>query len=573
MYTTGRFIIDGKEVTPPIEAVPKVGENGVFIEASFGENNVQPSITPLEFTFANQGAKEIRDFIANGDIFKNMDFEAEVIGDAGTVEAINGYLDLTENFKDISPVQVRTSAKFKESTLTLEEQVSSITLDMLIFEGALTSSDYTQIPYLVEKPINAVEIAAITITLFLMVKELAETVEKISQDTATVLGLTSTAVTGGIGATVYQIAIIVVRTAYASVLLNAIINLMTDLLNQFISPVRNQPSLKYRTILEKGFAYLGYGFESNIPELDTFHYFPSLRGKPSEAGIPSAQDYGYIFGEMVLLMRTQFKANIAVVDNVIQFRNEDDPYWLKNSTYQMPDVLLDDENPKRYNTDELVKSRILRYQLDSSDDWTLNNYLGTQYTVTTEHTDTVDRKKSGLRGFEYIDFNIALGSRKDGLNTLEKTLKVLAKAADTILGALGSNKNFAKKIENRVGMVKVSQEETTRPKCIVLNGGTMPPNHRDVSSAKYLWNNYINVLSFVDNNFKRQRIYYEGVTFGFGLSGFLKTFRNSYFYTESGKVGKFTNIKWDWESDQVIADFWIQEVYTTKLKQNSIERG
>ena len=404
---------------------------------------MQAAITPLEFTFVNKGAKEIRDFIASGRIFEGIDFDAEVVGDAGNIQALNGYLDLTENYKELSPVQVKANAKFKESTLNLEDQIASVTLDLLIAEGFLTQSDYVKVPYLVEKPLNPIEIATTSLALFLMLKELAESVEKISQDTATLLALLSNNPPGAqLSSIAYNVGMLLVRSAYVAVLLIAIIDLMEDILGNFISKVRTQPSLKYKTILQKGFAYLGYGFESDIAELETYHYFPSLRGKPSELGIPSAQDYGYNFGEMVLLMRTQFKANIALVDGVIQFRSENSDYWLKQSTYQMPDVLLEDETPKNYNTDELVKSRIIRYQLDDLDAWTLNNYLGTQYTIITEHTEDINTNKSGLRGFEYIDFNIALGNRKEGLNTLEKLLKVMAKAADSILGVFGSNKNL-----------------------------------------------------------------------------------------------------------------------------------
>ena len=88
MYTTGRFIINGKIVDPPIEAVPSVGSNGLFIEAAFGVDNVQPAITPLDFTFPNETAKLIRDYVADGNIFQNMDFEAEVIGEAGTFNVV-----------------------------------------------------------------------------------------------------------------------------------------------------------------------------------------------------------------------------------------------------------------------------------------------------------------------------------------------------------------------------------------------------------------------------------------------------------------------------------------------------
>ena len=123
MQTTGRYILDGKETDAIVEAVTDVGDSGIFIEASFGVENVQPAIEPLELTFANEGAKIIRDFIKDGRIFEGMDFSADVIGDAGIVEAINGYLDLTDGYEELNEVLVKAKAKFKQSTLSLEEQM------------------------------------------------------------------------------------------------------------------------------------------------------------------------------------------------------------------------------------------------------------------------------------------------------------------------------------------------------------------------------------------------------------------------------------------------------------------
>jgi hypothetical protein len=578
MYTTGRFTINGVDSVPPIEAVPKIGENGLFIEASFGVENVQPALTPLEFTFANEGAKQIRDLVADGLIFQGVDFTAEVIGDAGTIEVINGYLDLTDGFQEISPVMVKVNAKFKESTLSLEDQVASISIDLLREEGALTDSDLVDVEYVIEKPINLVEVAVISITLYLMIKELAEATEKVSNDIAVVLGLSSTSVTGTVGATVYQIAIIVVRLAYITIMLRTIILLMNDLLSQFISPVRATKGFTLRSILEVGFEYLGYGFESDLTDLDNLVYTPSIRTKSAEstdtfeAGIPGTNDYGYTFGEIVKISRDYFYAKIAVVNGVIQFRTDSDPYWLKQSTYKMPDVLLDEENPKEYNTADMVKSRTMQFGLDDSDWWTLDNYKGTSYTVITQHTNAVDSQKDGLKGYEYLSFPVALGNVKENLNALEIILQVLAKSADVITGVFGGRQNFAERIERRVGMLKISHENTSKPKLLYMQGSTIPQNHRELLSAKVGWEDYQYRKSMVADNFYRQRVFYTGVTFGFGLSGFLQLINNSYFYTNAGKIGKFTNIKWDWQSDQVIADFWIQHVYTDKLKELKIEQ-
>lgn len=577
MQTTGRFTIDGRESIPPIEAVSKVGETGILIEAVFGAENVQPAITPLTFTFVNQGAEQIRNIVKDGKIFQGVDFSIEVIGDAGDITVLNGYLDLTEGYQEISPAMVKVTAKFKESTTSIAEKADGVSIQLLKDEGALKDSDLIPVDYVVERPVNVVETVIASVAIYLMIKELSETIEKLAEDVNTVLGITASSATGIAGSIVYQIAMLIVRAAYAAIMLKAIVTMVNDLLKKFISPVRQIYSFSLATILRIGFAYLGYGFESPLDDLENFVYVPVITSKSVlsediiEKGIPRAGTFGYFFGEQVLLARTYFNAKIAVVNNVVQFRTEKDPYWLKTSTLTTPDVLLEDKVPKTFNTDEMVKSRIPKFEIDDSDQWTLDNSKGLNYSVVTQHTNEVDRKTDGLVGFEYINFNVALGHVKENLNALEITLQILAKTADAVTSIFGSSQNFSDLIERRIGMLKISNESTSIPKLIYYKGGVIPTNHRDLLSAKHSWENFNNYKSFVDNDFNRQRAVYSGVQFGFGLSDFLKLLVNSYFHLDSGKTGKFTNLKWDYISDQVIADFWIQEVYTTKLKELKTE--
>ena len=124
------------------------------------------------------------------------------------------------------------------------------------------------------------------------------------------------------------------------------------------------------------------------------------------------------------------------------------------------------ENPKSYNTDEMVKSRILEFEFDSSDDWTLDNSKDTSFTVITQHTNDVNKKTDGLVGFEYIRFLVSLGHVKENLNALEALLQVLAKSADAITSVFGSNQNFTDLIERRIGMLKISHVNTSKPKMI-----------------------------------------------------------------------------------------------------------
>lgn len=564
--TVGVFRIDGVDVPPPVE------NQEITIEAFFGSDNIQPKVSPLEFTFINEAAKTINDYVDAGNIFQGLTFDASVIGDAGNIQIIDGYLDLANRYDKISPIKIKTEAKFLDGIGNLDKQLKGITFDLLVEENIINNSDYTRVRYVVEKPINAVELVITSVTLFLLIKELAENTEKLGEDINTALGMLSTSATGGIGAVIYQIAMVLVRAAYIAILLKSIIDLVEDLISNFISQIYIKNALSYRVALEKIFAYLGYRFESPIEDLDYLTYVPSNNSTESRNGVPNPGDFGYNVDAYVSMLLKQFRARIANIDGTIHFRALNDPFWLKNSTYVMDDVLLEDNYSEKKNTQELIKSKIVEFLLDSQDDWTRDNYLGTNYTVITQHIEEVDQRKDALKGFERVTINVSFGNRKDRLNPLEETLKILAGVADTITGIFGANQHFAQRIKNRVGMMKVSGETWSNPKMIYWDNDQMPVNHRDLTSAKYFYENFISYDSFVLNDFKRQREFYEGVEVGFGLSDFIETNKNSYFTTPSGKIGKFVNIKWNFNKDRATVDFWIEDDNPSKkIKEIYIE--
>lgn len=566
MATVKVFRIEGNEVEPPIEI------HDLLVESAFGTSNIQPSISPLDLTFVNSTAKTIIDYVEAGNIYKRLCFSAEIIGDAGTINIIDGFLALSEKYEKISPIKVLTTAKFLNGITNLDSDLEGITFDLMVQKGNILDSDFTRMNHVVEKPINGVELVVTSLTLFMMLKELAENTEKLAEDITTPAAILASGTTGVVGATIYKVGVVLIRAAYIFVLLKAIIELIESILENFISPVRIRKGLNYRVALEKIFERLGYAFESPIEELDYFTYLPSSDGTVSIQGIPRPNEFSYTVSGFVSLVRKQFNAKIAELDGVIHLRSENDVFWLKNSTYVLDDILLEDSISERKNTDELVRSRLIEYLVDSTDDWTRINYAGTNYTIFTEHTEEIDPRKDGLRDFERETFNVALGNRKDSLNNLQEALKVLAQVADTVTGVFGSNQHFAQRIKNRVGMIKTSAEIWSQPKVIYWKDGSMPFGHRDLTSAKTLYEKYISEKSFVQNNYKRQRIIYEGVRTGFGLSNYIEVNRNSYFTTARGKIGKFVNLKWNSSRDSATVDFWVEdENPSKKIKESFIE--
>lgn len=558
------FRLKGNDVKPPLEWA------SANINAAF-DTEVQPNIDIDNVTFVNEGANEIRQHIQNGNIFEGIPLDIELRNNNDILEVFNGYLDLTEDFEEISPVKVRSKIKTKSGIQNLENDINSLTFGLLEDKGVLTSSHYTRIPYLVEKQIYTSELIITSVSLYILTKEIAENSEKLAQDIATALGIGAAGATGAAGSTIYQVAAIVLRAAYILVMLRAAYDLLEDIITTFISPTRYHRGIKLRTALEKGFEYLGYEFVSPISDLDLYHYAPSLDNEDSRlSGIPRPKDYGFIFGEFVQLCKNLFYARLAIVDGKVHLRTDNDQFWIKNSSFKLDDVLLEDINIKKYNTDELDFGYSVRFQTDISDEWTIESYFGTSYSRYTEMNGATNQDLVTLKGYNEVNLPIALGNRKNRLNVLEESLRVLAVVADELIKVFGGSSNFQSRISNRVGMLKISQEFYAVPKLLVLNGGSMPVNHVNYR-AKYLYNTYHSASSFVIDNNYRQRAIYNEVKIKFGFNDFIKTINNSYFTTSNGGVGKFINIRWNFASDVAFVDFWIQQKYTDKLSERFIE--
>ena len=120
--------------------------------------------------------------------------------------------------------------------------------------------------------------------------------------------------------------------------------------------------------------------------------------------------------------------------------------------------------------------------------------------------------------------------------------------------------------------MKVETNNHTVPKVVYLDeNGRLPADHRDLLGAKYLWDNYINELSFIQNNFRRQRKVYTGIEIPFGWRDFQNLINNSYFVLPDGRRGKVTDIEWIISRDKATLSYWIEEKYTSNLTETFIE--
>tara|TARA_R110000751_G_scaffold46884_3_gene105086 strand:+ start:6944 stop:8716 length:1773 start_codon:yes stop_codon:yes gene_type:complete len=577
-----RFLLNGVQINAPLEW------QDIQIVAEYEEGSIQPSLAIEEFSFPLEARDLVNKWISDGlmngvGIFEGMPFQLTLFNNQQLQEEFKAFLDFTNGYKDFpEDGKVDVSVIKDDSLDNFFEQVEGTTYGYLESIGVITSSDYIKVPYVVEKKFNMFEILMSSVVLYLMVKELAEAVEKLSNAIADVTGLSLFVGTGStaLGVVIMTVLKAILILAYVVILTLAVVELAKTLFETLIPPKRDHLAIPLRTLLKAVCTHFGYNFISPIHFLDEVLFLPSNPNtdektaggfisvtKGTQSGIPNVFDYGYKCDELFTIAKNLFNAKFSIVNGEVHFRSRNDPYWLQQSNWSLPNVLLD---TKQYNTEEIKPERLLTFRVDQMDEWTIDNYLGTAYEIRTTQLTTIRKRAVLLKGLEEINFQTSLGTRKDELNALEKFLKKVAGTVDDLTDFFGKPTSFTEKVKGRIGILKQTSNWHTIPKLIYTGGGgRMPVDHRDRWSSKILYDLYHNEKSFVLNNFQGQKTYYKGIRIPFGFEDYKKLTTNSYFYFK-GKQAKIIKFEWTIGTDTANIDFWVREPYTYNLAETYI---
>jgi dihydroxyacetone kinase DhaKLM complex PTS-EIIA-like component DhaM len=579
------IIINGKNLNVPKQFFD------VGVKASF-EDNVQANLTTEDFTFVLQAYQEIKQWIEDGQgngvgIFEGIPLTIVQSDRGSNATLFRGIIDLQNNTVIQENLKQITARLRQDQNLNqLDNLLEPLDYGYLKEIGVITALDLVNVDYVVNKVDNTLETITTLITVYLLSKQLADSIKELGTTIATISGIAASGITGGIGATIYSVATAILQVAYAATLLVLIIDFGSDLINNLVQPLRTHKGIKLKTLLSKACEHIGFNFNTTIDELENIIYLPSNQNFDQVGGsnilkkagvitrgIPNPTDIGYTCNELFEICRTIFNARYVVNNGTVEFHSENSAFWLRNSTWTLPISRKNQaEKSFRYNTDELKSSILIQFQTDIVDQYTIKNYTGTSYQVLTDAKAVNQEGNKTITGLERVDIPYALGTRKDELNAFEKALLPLANLFDSIADVFGGRTNLAGKVKSRLGVLQVSDNNHAVPKLLYFNAnGRIPSNQRSLFSARVLWDKYHNEKSFVENNFGRQRKYYEGVEVPFGLADFVALIHNSYFRDENGVIGKVTSIEWNFSKDKATINYWVQEIYTTNLKQTKIE--
>lgn len=551
---------------------------GIKLTLEFDNENVQPTIESdsLEFVLNEDGL--IRKWIQDGidgtgvGIYEPMELRIELASGGNSITVYTGLLDMVNDMQLLDNCTVLIKLNKKGGQRQLTDRSQAISFAYLASKGEITSADYVTVSYVLAHVPDFREVLIISITIFILIKEIQEHIKRIADLISDVAGLTATGALGFVGALIVFIARTITEILYNIFIFIALRGLMNQLINNLIAPLRNHKAMKLRVLLEKGATHLGYTFEStffNSTLLDSLVILPIKEKAPhrfgvGETGFPTNKGSLYTYYDMLQFFKKLINGKIRVIGNKIKVERRD--FWDNISTYVLDDVQL---RSFRYNADEIKANLNIEFLLDEKDDTTLINYKvnKTTFQRITEPKVINDKKNVQIKGLETVNLPVSLPTRKESLTSVEKLLLEVTKLVDIFVGG----NFFSSQITGRLGVLSLGNNFTATPKLIPMALNKIRPTYRNIMSAEVLYNESYFINTFVPvpvnhNQYKK----YENIRIKFCFDDYVSLSENNQFTTSDGKRGKFERIEGSPDGGLADADFRIKEIFTTNLKDKLV---
>lgn len=505
-----RHYINGTEVTP--RNLGRIGVRSVFSDRiDVLSSNVDSIVL---------GRKDYKELVETHinqlGYFEGLPYE--MVMNSGIT--LNYYINLKET-PVIRTNDVELKLKKRKGSDQFWENADGTSFELIRSKGGVFP--IFDVPYVIIKDDQAITAISLAITLFLMVKEAIEATKQLITSISDLIGAVTPNVGAGvtmdIGDIITQVIKIIFQITYLALLVAAIINLSKQLFEILFPKVRYFSACKAKDLLTVGCAALGYSFSSTLLDsLPGLTILPKPLKKQQKKwfdfkqdnlnlafnkGYPTASDTTPTVGQFLEALRVQFNGRVRILGNTVHLERRD--YWATITQNQlMPKLVLQDTRQDEFtvNTDEGWKRYYLHYKSDISDLHTYDNFEGVDAEYSAEPVNVVNADLVSITGNRDIDIPFALGARKNKLNWLEELAKGLFKAVDGVVNTFGGNSSLVAKIENRIGVLVVSQQYFEVTKMLYTVAGKQPENYLTKIRASALFHNYHTINRIEVNGFK-----------------------------------------------------------------------
>jgi hypothetical protein len=440
------------------------------------------------------------------------------------------YLDLAENPR-INSREIEVKIKKRKGSDNFFDLSNGTSFELQARQGLVFNT--VNVPYVII-PDNQLELG---LTLSLGIYSMVQATIQAIKDSAFLIAEASSAVSGvSVALAISAVAKATIQVAYTTALVVALIQLTQRFRDLIFPKVRYFKGMNVKELLKQSCAELGFTFESTL--LDSLNGLticptPLVKDKQSifnflqndltsafTNGYPTSSDTVPTPWSLIKALETMFYGRTKVTNGVVRF--EEWEYFENLSTLNtVPALNLQDKRDDEYtvNTSEAWKRAFIHYQTDFNDIHTLDNIDPTNAEYGTDNVNQIAPELNLIKGLLDVNIPFSQGIRKSEFNWIENLAFEYFSVIDALTGL-----NTSALIENRLGVMQISQQFYSTTKLIYLQNNRIPTNYLDIIGAKALWTNYISKMQIQQNGFK----IYENAPLLLNFEQFEQILNNNY---------------------------------------------
>lgn len=559
------------------------------ITVDWVNDNEGATVNIADLEFVLEANRFLQTRILNGlsggvGIFEGEPYTIKVGDPNEPVYTFEGYLDFTDEATVFGREEISVGLKKRKGNDWLNDVADGFSFAYLQDQGVISSGDFTKVPYVINYVPDGTQVILLSLSLYLMTKELLENARKVGEGIAdlvkastpvdvvgTSVGIGAGVVTAkDVGFVVLRIAALAFQVAYLIAIVLAIKNLITEIFNQLLPPLRNHLGMTFRRMFERACQYLGLSFQSTISQLDWVHVPAKDKkgGSRGETGVPSNSGNIYTFGDLIRRLKEMFNADYRIENGVFIFERRDRFEFV--GPYEIPAFFNDQERLldfNGFNTDEIVANYNIAWQFDAQDQNTLDDQTGRVFQAITTPINTINQDYVNIKGLTEIQLPFSIGRTKTELTLVEEIARDLGKFVDKLTGILGGGTNFQAKVERRVGAMLLSSDFLSFGRVVAMQGSRLARDQREILSANNLWFNFHFINSFAEVNGEHNQYFrYQGLRVPMSLEDFDKVLRNNFCTDAEGNPAELETVEYNPTQGAAVIAYRVKKKYTNNLK-------
>jgi hypothetical protein len=432
----------------------------------------------------------VRLWLEEGRIWEGIPLE---VYDEQTEQAVfdqdEACLDLSA--ADFSMYPDEILAPILDKRLQFSQRAESLNFLLLREQGFITPADYVNINYVIAEVPDYHKAATLSMTLYIMVREGVDQVQKIADLTAESANPFSSP--SGIA----KVAIQVVALISLGI---AITNMLKSLSDALFQKPRYYRGMKFKTLLEKACQYLGLELDTALFDTD----FAGLtllpeKDRPGARVGRTSDDEGcpdLLLADLLRDIGLLFNAKAKVQDNTLVLKRWDE--FIQPNGVVLP-RLKDAQNreyPVSTNAAELPAVTFVRFKRDNADH---NTYRITEGYSAQSHiaqTGVLNERFNTLKGLRQVELPYAKAARKNSTSALEDIFASIIDAVNKIPGIGGGGGLRGR----RVGCMELGQDAIGVPKALLVEpDGMVSEQDANYVNARHLLTQYHHLNTPLNN--------------------------------------------------------------------------